>query len=1330
MKKNRDSWQICIMHRTFIILVICLLCNYQSSASISKPDNKQLQETIRIVGDKACPPYEFINNHGKPDGFSVELISTILNNLGYKYAINLCDFSEGKKLLLSGKADLITGAVFTQRREDTFAFSLPHSFLYPIAVCRKESEIRSLISLNGKTILLQKGNIIAQQLYEQGIYFKPIYLDNIIDGLKKFANGDGDVLICENEVAINYLISTNNTNLEIRLIDIPYEYQCFMAMKKDKNLIAQINTELEILKDNGTYNKIYQKWLGVYTSKKSTNIFWIIISCAFLLFIISLLFIFLLNRQVKKALLKNSVADEKLNASTFKYKELYNKYSAIMSGLPIGIEIYDKDGRVTFINDKDLEIFGISDRKKYLSENHYIKENIMFEDDVKQKILEGQELNIIIDYSFDKVKSYNLFPTKFSNQIVLDLSTKCLRDAKGEIEAYIFLIDDITREHKANTEIKEISQYLDLVIEAGNIAVWGFDIKKDKITGIAGKSFIKEPLTFYQANQSIHPDDLDVFIGHMQKLLKGESDNEECILRIMNYDTGEYRWTQKNMISIKDSSGNVIKIIGTHKDIDSEVKSQKEKNDYISALSLAIKATNLFVCYYDVDKNCSYFIKDGSFQPSTITFMQILQMAHPDDKQTYQTALDAILNGKMEHFDKILRFKILNANEYGYYHILMVTEKENGKNSKIVGTIENVTDEVIQKQKLEESKCINEKNSYQLDLRNRELNIVLRAGGIIPLKWDSETDIVYITSNTIKDNYNVFDMKHDGLPLDIIIAHTHPDDREKTAKIFNDFRTKNILSEHTEIRYDFNNNYNKTFDLHLFAPDKTSGLNNNIFGYMQDITERKKSLIQLQQKEEFFKNVFDNIPIAIHIKSPLDNYRYIYWNRASTKLFGRDLTGEHISSLLIDEDAKFAKNIDEQVLNTKKHYSNYEKLETKNGLIIETIVDKTIIYDNNNPLLLIARWNVEEQNEMQRKAKILKLSLSNMYTYTWECNLSDNILRLSQDFDNLGGDSKHILNFNSFSTLIHPDYRQTFLDFFKDFATKKFGTFSVQYKADISNSGKYKWWESRGTIETKIENGKPVKHMFGIVLDITEHIEIANDLKKAKEKAEQSDKLKSAFLANMSHEIRTPLNAIVGFSSLLAECQSKQEKEEYLSIIQSNNDTLLSLIGDILDLSKIESGLMELKNETFELNKLFEEMLAVINQKNTNEQIKIIYATPASSPYVINGDITRIRQILTNYLTNALKYTVKGVIEMGFLPKDKGTEIYVKDTGIGIPKEKQFRVFTRFEKLDNFAKGNGLGLSICKAIATAMRGKVGFSSEQGKGSTFWAWFPNNNKLQN
>lgn len=280
-----------------------------------------------------------------------------------------------------------------------------------------------------------------------------------------------------------------------------------------------------------------------------------------------------------------------------------------------------------------------------------------------------------------------------------------------------------------------------------------------------------------------------------------------------------------------------------------------------------------------------------------------------------------------------------------------------------------------------------------------------------------------------------------------------------------------------------------------------------------------------------------------------------------------------------------------------------------------------------------------------------------------------------------------------------------------------------EYRVISKQKGLYKieWVEAQAAVETRDENEKPLT-LVGSSLVITQRKKMELELTTAKNRAEESNRLKSAFLANMSHEIRTPLNAIVGFSGILATTEEEEEKKEYVNIIENNNTLLLQLIGDILDLSKIESGTVELHYSNVELNGLMKDLENSCQLKLKSEKVKLVFDAP-EEPCLVHIEKNRLSQLIINLVTNAIKFTTEGSIRFGYELRNKELYFYVSDTGCGIPVDKQESIFGRFVKLNSFAQGTGLGLSICQTLVDHMGGRIGVDSEEGKGATFWFTLP-------
>lgn len=301
----------------------------------------------------------------------------------------------------------------------------------------------------------------------------------------------------------------------------------------------------------------------------------------------------------------------------------------------------------------------------------------------------------------------------------------------------------------------------------------------------------------------------------------------------------------------------------------------------------------------------------------------------------------------------------------------------------------------------------------------------------------------------------------------------------------------------------------------------------------------------------------------------------------------------------------------------------------------------------------------------------------------------------------------------SLSVLRHPEDRQDFFLLFNEIRNKRLSDYKVSFRLK-NDEDEYRNYEVIGKAQEFDAEGCP-NLIVGCIIDNQERLEYENSLIQAKEKAENADLLKSTFLANMTHEIRTPLNAIVGFSDLLGIETDPELRESYVSLIKTNNDLLLNLINDVLDISKIEADMMTFAYADTHLPSLMRDIYNMINIR-LSEGVELILHPCAE--LIFNIDKTRLVQILSNLLTNAVKYTTQGKICFGYQIRGKEIYFYVEDTGSGIPEKEKENIFTRFVQLNGHKQGIGLGLAICKGLVNKMGGEIYVKSEIGKGSLF------------
>lgn len=509
---------------------------------------------------------------------------------------------------------------------------------------------------------------------------------------------------------------------------------------------------------------------------------------------------------------------------------------------------------------------------------------------------------------------------------------------------------------------------------------------------------------------------------------------------------------------------------------------------------------------------------------------------------------------------------------------------------------------------------------------------------------------------------------------------------------------------------------------------------------MQDGPDTAIACQALQRSERLLHNIYKNLPVGIELYNK--EGVLVDLNDKELDLFHVD-SKEELLGINIFENPVFPEEMKERLRNNEdadftfrydfsklgEYYSNNKAEGT-----IDLVTKVTTLYDeNHNPVnyLLINADKTETTvayNKIQEFEEFFEL----IGDYAKVGYAHFNILSKQGHaqkswYKNIGEEygtplSEIIGTYKSF----HPDDRDLILQFFEE--VQKGNADKLSHKIRVFRENGECTWTHVNLFVRKYAPQDKVIELISINYDITDLKQIEEMLVNERDRAEASDRLKSAFLANMSHEIRTPLNAIVGFSSLLASAENVVEKELYNSLISHNNELLLNLINDIIDLSKIEAGYLELHQNWFNLTELLDECVAEY-ARLLPSGVELLTSYPEHDA-LVELDKLRIKQILNNFLSNALKNTIRGYVEVFYEIDKHCVRIGVKDTGRGIPQNMLEKIFERSEKVDSFAQGVGLGLSICKSIVDKMNGRIQVYSQLGLGTTFIAELPCHSILVN
>ena len=507
----------------------------------------------------------------------------------------------------------------------------------------------------------------------------------------------------------------------------------------------------------------------------------------------------------------------------------------------------------------------------------------------------------------------------------------------------------------------------------------------------------------------------------------------------------------------------------------------------------------------------------------------------------------------------------------------------------------------------------------------------------------------------------------------------------------------------------------------------------------RDITERRR-------QEEKLNNLLQRFNLAISAANmgvwdwDFVNNNLI-WDDKVTELYGRDKDSitygveEWIKSVHPDDVENARAEVRNALKELKDYKSEYRILLPDNSIRFIKSFGRILRDAQGNPLRMTGvAYDITEQRNALDLIKEREFWLTESQRVgrlgSYSLDIKTNIWSTSEVLDDILGLKKDIKkSIQTWQEIIHPDFKEKMQSYADSEIIGQARPFDKEFKIIKPDTGEERWVLGRGEM-LRDSNNKPV-FMIGTIQDITERKHAEEDLIRAKEKAEESDRLKTAFLHNISHEIRTPLNAIVGFTTLLDTPDLDTDiKGQYMDIIFQSSDQLLSIITDIVDISNIEVGHVKLSIGIVNINSLIKNLFDQHNLRALQQGLKLKYSVNLEDDVaLVLTDGTKLIQVLTNLLNNAIKFTKTGSVEFGYNLIEGDIEFFVKDTGIGIEEDKFQKIFERFYQVENTHSkqysGTGLGLSISKAYVELMGGKIWLSSELEKGTTFYFTIPYN-----
>jgi PAS domain S-box-containing protein len=931
------------------------------------------------------------------------------------------------------------------------------------------------------------------------------------------------------------------------------------------------------------------------------------------------------------------------------------------------------------------------------------------------------------------------FIDKNGNQLIWNTSKIPLKSNSGEIFGLVGVSENITEQVLADRKIKESEHKFRSIFEHVNVGIAIFNNKDRAILEINQgylniTGYTKEEFLQLNYTDVIHPEDLKKEELLVQKVYENKSNVYRLEKRLKGKD-GNYIWLDSNVTSIRKSNNEIEKFIVLVIDITEKKKATETMNMFFEQPMNLHAIATLNGVLLKINKGWYNML---GYKKEELEGTNCLNITHPNDLENTLAEMKKLEQGKKVYY-------FVNRYQHKDGHYITLAWSAVANENLIHATAKNITEEKAYQEALLKS----EENYKALSENANHIIIVHNFDGEITYINKYALDFLGIT-------------KEKAIGLDITTFITDSKDRKDYHDRKNKFISGQIETSNFELPVKLPNGQKYFLDV-IGSPIIINSKAESILISAYDITYRKESELQIKyQNEEFealneeLRQTNEELFTSIQ-KEETINERFnlamqatsdglwdwdlitnnVYFSPTYKRMLGyRDSELENSLSnwekLTAANDVKRTFDLLEKLMENKDSRFDIDfKMRHKNGHWISISSRAKIFFNKEQKPIRIVGTHTDITLKKLAETKLieseekLRSAIENSPLGVSMNDINGQYISTNQAFRDMIGYTNDELKQLTFFDITHPDYLEKNSILHNELISSNKKEFKIE-KVYLKKNG--------DPIPVRIHvttivNHKATPLFMAFIEDISEVKKTLEDLKIAKEKAEESNLLKTEFLHNMSHEIRTPMNGIMGFSALLYDIEGLDEEQiNYISIIQNSSKQLLQIIDDILEISTLETKQLSIQESEFNVNNFIMELFAIYDLKSKERNVPLyIKKQLKNEDSLIISDKTKLHKILTNLLDNSFKFTNSGKIEFGYKIENSNIIFYVTDTGIGISRDKRAKIFERFSQENSETAltfgGLGLGLSIAKENTELLKGKIMVKSTKGEGSTFYVEIP-------